>query len=223
MNPTQPPPPLDPPDLALLARLRAETAAHPPLTRAQRRGRALAVLGAVVALLALALGALGGVHLEGRPLPYIAGAAAGWLACALAATYFAAREPHLGPRRSATWAAVLLPTLLFAWMLGLNFAFPETFAYCTGRPGFACLDLNITIGGAVVLAFALLKRDGVVVNRLAFGAGLGAAAGLWSGLIVSLSCECTNPSHIALGHVLPVVLLSTAGGLLTFGWVDRRR
>ena len=211
------------PDLELLQRLRAETSARPPLTRAQRRLRAAGVAAAVLGMMSLAFLALGGAHLEGRPLHYIAGAAAGWLVCALVSTALLARRPHEGPRPRVAWAALVLPLLLFAWMLGLNFAYPETFASCTGRPGFACMDLNITIGGAVVLAFALLKRDGVVIHRLAFGAGLGAAAGLWSGLIVSLSCECTNPSHIALGHVLPVVLLSAAGALLTFGWVDRRR
>lgn len=37
------------------------------------------------------------------------------------------------------------------------------------------------------------------------------AMGAWTGVAISLSCECTNPSHVALGHVLPTVLLSLFG------------
>jgi hypothetical protein len=45
---------------------------------------------------------------------------------------------------------------------------------------------------------------------------MGAVIGVWTAAILHLGCECTNPSHVALGHVLPVALLMGAGAYL--GW-----
>jgi hypothetical protein len=45
------------------------------------------------------------------------------------------------------------------------------------------------------------------------GAALGVAAGACSWLLVDLWCPVAHPEHIALGHLLPLVLLAGAGAL----------
>ena len=57
-----------------------------------------------------------------------------------------------------------------------------------------------------------LRRD-PLSPRLA-GAAMGAVAGAWGAVVHFPFCECTSPLHMALGHVLPVVLLAALGAAM---------
>jgi hypothetical protein len=46
------------------------------------------------------------------------------------------------------------------------------------------------------------------------GAALGVAAGAWGAVLIDLHCEMTDPLHVLLGHMLPVVLLAITGTLV---------
>jgi hypothetical protein len=39
-------------------------------------------------------------------------------------------------------------------------------------------------------------------------------AGAWGAVVHFPFCECTSPLHMALGHVLPVVVLAAIGALV---------
>jgi hypothetical protein len=39
-------------------------------------------------------------------------------------------------------------------------------------------------------------------------------AGSWAAVLVDLWCPLTNMPHVLVGHVLPLVILAAAGGVL---------
>ena len=185
--------------------------------------RSLALLRTVLlwlmaaAVVVVSYFALGGFHSEGRPLNFVIGTASGWALAGVLLSLLALfrGKSMLGTSRPLLLGATIAtPMALFAWMLLFNVAHPETFAVCKGRVGFVCLDLALTIGAVPLLAVLVARRGTDPVHPGATGAALGAAIGCWVGVTLDLSCECTNPSHILLGHVLPVALLVGAGALL---------
>ena len=52
------------------------------------------------------------------------------------------------------------------------------------------------------------------VQPRALGAALGAAAGAWGGAMIDVHCAVTTVEHLALGHALPIVLVSALVGAL---------
>jgi hypothetical protein len=46
------------------------------------------------------------------------------------------------------------------------------------------------------------------------GAAIGAASGAWGALAIQLHCAHTSPTHVVLGHILPVVALTLVGVVL---------
>ena len=68
------------------------------------------------------------------------------------------------------------------------------------------------------------RRSDPITPR-ATGAAFGAGAGLGSALLVDLWCPVGYVPHLLLGHVLPIAILSVAGGLIggrVLGIVRRR-
>ena len=108
------------------------------------------------------------------------------------------------------------PLLVFGWMLLWNNLFPSTFLGCKQRPGFVCLEMLPAIGLLPLLALSILRFRSDPVHPVATGAALGSTVAAWAGVAMDLSCECSQPSHVALGHILPMVLLAGFGALL--GW-----
>ena len=43
---------------------------------------------------------------------------------------------------------------------------------------------------------------------------MGAAAGAWGGVMIDLHCEIAHEMHVALAHVLPVVVLAAVGAIV---------
>lgn len=155
--------------------------------------------------------------MSGRPAGFVLVAEVGWAAATIATTCAA-----LGPGRSMLGRprAVLLcvalatPPTLYAWLVIWSAQFPESLNAAPGRPGFVCFDYVLAMALWPLIAFALARRATDPVHPRSAGAVAGVAAGAWAGALLNLSCEISNPAHVALGHVLPVLLLSGVGVLV---------
>jgi hypothetical protein len=91
-----------------------------------------------------------------------------------------------------------------------------------GHPGFRCLGVTVLFGAILLAAFALARRRSDPLFPRASGAALGAAAGAWGAMMVDLWCPVLEPSHLVLGHALPIVLLTAAGALVVGPYVAMR-
>ena len=116
--------------------------------------------------------------------------------------------------RSRGWLlaiSALTPLVLFGWMLLWNTRYPETMAP-SPRTGSYCIELTLAIAAwpLVLLARARRERD---ANAVLTGAARGAALGALGGVLVELWCPIANPTHVAYGHILPVLLLGIVGAL----------
>jgi hypothetical protein len=65
-----------------------------------------------------------------------------------------------------------------------------------------------------LLSLALLRRGSDPVHPVATGAALGAACGAAAGVMVELWCPVAAPRHVAIGHILPITIVSILGALL---------
>ena len=91
--------------------------------------------------------------------------------------------------------------------------YPAMMSGSPNQPGFVCLVIALAMATAPLLAFMLLAKGSDPVHPRAMGAALGAAAGAWGALGIGLHCPYAFPAHVALGHVLPVLLLAGIGAL----------
>jgi hypothetical protein len=161
--------------------------------------------------------ALGGVRPGGRPAAFVAGTALGWASFAVAATWgaFGRGRSMLGrPRKSLVAVAVATPLGMLAWAVFFDQLYPEVSESLPLRAAVLCFVLTLAFGAAPLAALALTRKDSDPLHPRATGAALGAAAGAWGGVMIDLVCEHAAPSHVALGHVLPIVLLCGVGAWL---------
>ncbi len=209
----------------LKARVLAGVASSPrPPTRAQIRIRGFFIGAFVVSALVGMYFGLGGIHWDGRPAAYLWGVTVGWALICASALFIAFGSRQMAGRPGwLLWAAAgLSPLFLFGWAVAFNFLYPETFEHC-GRVGFRCLDLTLASASLPVLALGFLRRSSDPLHPAAAGAAIASAVGSCAALVMSLGCECTHPSHVALGHVLPVVLLALFGAYVGWRWMGPRR
>lgn len=203
-----------PPDLraAILAQAKRTPS---PDAAATRSARQLAILaGAAVALASFAFF---GPKLGGRPMPFVAISAAGWAAIALGASVAAAarRRTMLGLARSALASIALAAApVLYAWVMGCTMAWPDV-RDATGslHAHVVCFLSTSLFAIGPFVALALLRRGSDPVHPRATGAAIGAAAGAWGGVLIDLHCPLVGPAHVAIGHVLPVLLYAALGAL----------
>lgn len=224
------------PSPELKASILSDLERSPSPTRSQVRRGAMAALGfcgllAVVGVFAMQR-LIGARAMEavnrGRADLYVVIATAAFALLALAATMIALpRKSMLGPPRIVTAAVAFgAPVLLLGMLMALNGFFPHANLTCvtaanSPRAGFVCMDVSLLLGVFPVLALIFARRGGLSVRPFEAGIGTGLAVGAWTGVGVTLSCECTNSSHVALGHVLPMVLLAVFGGVVAW-WSSRR-
>jgi hypothetical protein len=79
--------------------------------------------------------------------------------------------------------------------------------------GARCILIAALVGSATLGAFAAALRRAAPVASRVRGAALGAAAGAWAGLAVFVFCPSSDPQHLLLGHVLPVLAFTILGAL----------
>jgi hypothetical protein len=205
-----------PPDMK--ARILQATRALPSQTRhegAREAARLMALSLAAAVLLFFAFDPLH--HGAGRPWWFLAGTFFGWVGVASWATWGTMRKGRTvlgGTRRTLVLIAAFTPAVLFAFMLAWNLVYPASLTAFPGRLGLKCFGLSLSIGACPLIAASIARRASDPVHPIAAGAALGAAAGAWSGVLVDLWCPAAYPSHIALGHILPILVLLLAGALL---------
>lgn len=201
------------PSTSLRDKILADAAAHPSRTRAQGRRRAARVY---------ALAALGGLplffysgglaHASARPAVVTFGVVLGALALAVgcATVAFGRGRSAVGRAATALLAVVFLAPLgTYAWLVSWHGSYVDPFQ----RVGYRCLAMTLVAGAALLAAGLFLRKGTVAVHATVAGAALGVAAGTFGGVLVDLWCPLTAPSHVLVGHVLPLVILAGAGAV----------
>jgi len=206
--------PLTPVDKArLFERMRQE----PSPTRRATRARTWLVLPAgIFVASALYFAFDGPAHGQGRPLWFYVAAATSWAAVAALSMLGA-----IGHERGASWrsrglllsVALGTPAVLFGAMLAVAVVAPELADLYAERSGFKCLGLTMAAAVFPLLALLHLRRQSDPVHPGVTGAALGSACGACAGVMVELWCPVASLAHVAVGHVLPIILLSGAGAL----------
>ena len=204
-----------PPDLR--ASILAEARKLPSPNRSEtRRANAIAiVLG--VATAATMIAALG-LTLGKRPLPFVVLTLVGWVAIAIATSAVGEGrgKTMLGRARVVlvVFALAAAPAI-FAWVMGCTIGWPEV-RDVTGsiRQHVACLLATLLLSTGPLVSLAFVRRASDPVHPRATGAAIGAAAGAWGGVLIDMHCPLSQPMHVALAHVAPVVIYAAIGALL---------
>src|SRR4029079_7102524 len=106
------------------------------------------------------------------------------------------------------------PIIAFVlWRYGLGHLYDLASPWPT-RPGYRCFAMSVATGGILLFALLIAWRRLDPMSPTATGAAFGAGAGLGSALLIDLWCPVSYLPHLLLGHVLHIVILSVAGGLI---------
>jgi len=202
---------------ALRDRILKAAAERPsPPRRAYRLRRAGVLL--VVASVLVALAFTGGEHCGApeRPLVHLVVASLGSALVALVAAVMAlwpARSPLGRPPVVRLRIAALVVPLLVLVALAANVAAPVTFHGPSTNPmdHMPCVAMSATLGGLLLALFVYLERRADPLAPRATGALLGAVAGGFAALVLSIRCPQADPAHVIVAHILPVVVVTVVG------------
>ena len=182
------------------------------------RGTARLIAGGYAASIVLML-ATGGAESTRRPAALVAVTAAGWLLIAIAAAFGAyGRGRSMLGRSTATLEAVALVTapLLLGWVAMVTGVWSDVHTDpgdARAHAGCFVFTVMYAAGPLLALLLARARQGSDPVHPRATGAALGAAAGAWGGVMIDLHCPRTGMLHVALAHVLPVLVLAAAGAI----------
>jgi hypothetical protein len=207
---------MTPPDLRARVLEDAKRSPSPPRAVVQRTTAATLAVG--FAVVVLVFGAIGGADLTTRPPEFLVLTLVGWTSIAVLATWggFGRGRSMLGRSLNilVVVALVTAPGLL-AWMLLGTSMYPGTLGYPTTlRVHLVCFASTATLAIGPFAALALVRRASDPVHPRASGAALGAAAGAWAGVMIDLHCPVSDTMHVAMAHVLPVIVFAVVGALL---------
>jgi hypothetical protein len=208
----------DPTELAQqrAALLEAARTVDAPTRSGMRLRNLLLMISALVVPFAVWIAA-GGIRVAPRPLWFVVGTALGWAVAGVWGLWasLSRQGSMLGPSRRWLHAIVILvPVLMFVWMLGWDLVDTDRLAAWPGRVGWLCLKLTLAAGIWPMIALILMRRGTDPVHPGATGAAIGASVGCTTGVLLDLWCPIADPAHVLLGHVLPLLLLSFGGVLL---------
>jgi hypothetical protein len=151
-------------------------------------------------------------HGAGRPLGITIALAAGWVVVSSVLTWVVVgRGKSAMARRPLLIAAVAVatPFLLFFWMQLFHGSYVEPYK----AVGYRCLRYTLFMSALPLGAFLALRRAIEPRYPSALGAGAGAACAAWSSALVDLWCPLTNPMHVLVGHVAPLVAATIIGAV----------
>lgn len=195
-------------------RVLAETARHQAPTRAQARSRALVAYAVAGVAMAVVFFAAGGIeHSRARPFGLTLLMAGGASLIALFATAAALGRGSTMLGRSLrvlALVAALVPIGTFIWLVALHTQYADPFK----RIGYRCLGLTLVMGLAPLIVTAVLRAGTAIRAPKASGAAIGAVSGAWAGVGVDMWCPLTDPTHVAIGHVLPILVLVLVGAIV---------
>jgi hypothetical protein len=157
---------------------------------------------------------IGGLdHSSARPIGTTLLLSGGWMLTSAVLTWLVvgrgdssmARRPRL-----LVLAAVVSPMLVFAWTHLLHGTYEEPFQ----RMGWRCLAYSLAVAALPLAAFLSLKRAVEPRHPSVLGAAAGATCACWAGALIDLWCPLTDPMHVLVGHVTPILVAITAGALV---------
>jgi hypothetical protein len=162
----------------------------------------------------------------GRDSWYFVASIGSWTAIALLSLWGA-----LGRGRASSWRsrvallayAVGTPILLFAVMTALASMDPDMRQIHPEKWGRMCLPLTLAAAAFPLVALIYARRESDPVHPAFTGAALGSACGAAAGIMVEMWCPVSTTKHIALGHILPIVVLALLGALLGSQMLGLRR
>ena len=193
----------------LKARVLAAVAEQPSPTRTQLRRRALALYFAATITSFALFHIIGGLeHSQRRPygdtLAIVGGAIVLALAVGVIAFYRRPRLAHL----QSWWVAFALPVLTMLWLVSWRDAAPSL-----APVGVRCFGLTLAFASLLTLPMFLTQRGSVAVAVRSRGAWCGAVGGAWAAVLVDLWCPATTAAHVAVGHVLPLLIVVSVAAL----------
>ena len=208
---------LEAPPSALKDRVLAAVRAEPSLTRPKAVSRSVAVIAAatVLSMMLFEL-VLGGARLSSRPPAHVIASALGWMAVTILSASVVLRRGRtmLGrSRRALGLVALVLPILLYVWLVLWGLAYADVLDAPGERIGLRCLWRSLAMGALPLVAFLVARHRSDPLHPEWLGGALGAAAGAWAGFWITLWCPLGASAHLALGHLLPVLLLAAVGAL----------
>jgi len=215
---------------ATLAELRAQVllraAREPAPTRDDvvRQRRLVAALALAISLLIFL--AWGGMRPSARPSRLVLETAAGSAVLALGIAVVALGRGRSMLGRPKPWLAlsvVAAPVLLFGWRVLITTRYPGMDAEWSTRPGLRCFVLSAMLAITPLLGLLWLRRGSDPIHPRLTAAAFGAAAGAAAWVLVDLWCPVGYVPHLLLGHVTPVVLLTTLSALLGSRSLSLRR
>jgi hypothetical protein len=202
----------------LKAKVRGAVEARPSPTRSTARARVRTIALASVAIAAVLFFGTGGIsHGSGRTTGVAAASIGGWAAVAAWSIWAANRRGASATGPSRAWllaVAIGTPALLFALMRAIALAAPAANELHLERLGLDCFSLTLAATLFPFVGLLLLRRGSDPVHPAAAAAALGAATTAAGGVMVELWCPVVAWKHVALGHVLPIVVLALGGALL---------
>jgi hypothetical protein len=118
-------------------------------------------------------------------------------------------------RRWLTTVIVATPIALFGWSVAME----RVFEPCAMEPrvGWRCLGISLSMTVWALPLLGATWRERNPIHPALAGAARGVAAGALTWLPVGMWCPRLDPAHLAVGHVLPLVLLGGYGA-----WLGRR-
>lgn len=202
----------------LKARVRGAVEARPSPTRshARARGRAIALASVVIAAV-LFFGAGGISHGAGRTTGVAAASIGGWAIIAALSMWAANRRGASATGPSRAWllaVAVGTPALLLALMVAIVLVVPTAGELHLERFGLDCFSLSLAATLVPFVGLLVLRRGSDAVHPAAAAAALGAASTAAGGVMVELWCPVAALRHVAIGHVLPIVVLAIVGAIV---------
>jgi hypothetical protein len=79
------------------------------------------------------------------------------------------------------------------------------------RPGVKCFALTVLLAAWPFVALSSIRKASDPTHPRTLGAALGVATGTCAAVLVDLWCPVAEPGHLALGHLLPIVILGVVG------------
>lgn len=161
----------------------------------------------------------GGFRPYDRAPSLVLGTLLGTLLLFVAAQIIGVGRARTLPTRTLIAFIVATPLAFFAWKVGFSAFYEGAVRWWPSKPGLRCLALSLVDGSAVLLGALLSHRlSGSTHTRLG-GAATGTAAGAAAWLLVDLWCPVGHPTHVLIGHVLPMFMLAGLGTLIaSFFW-----
>jgi hypothetical protein len=156
---------------------------------------------------------IGGLpHGSGRPLSITLVMCGGWIVASSLLTWLTLSRGRstMTPRPALLGvAAVVAPVALYAWMHLFFGSYVEPFE----RVGYRCLAYTLIMAALPLTGFLLLRRAVEPRYPSTVGAAAGAVCAAWAGVLVDLWCPLTNPKHVLVGHVAPMLIAMVLGAV----------